>query len=390
MGKIVRPMEGVVCYFEPRTGAGVLLTHHIADPLKRSLRWRAEAATDPAFPEGENDPHFAEEMDMSFTAARAKLIYYRWSDAYSLVEPFDIHREGFTRVVLSMDYGDHTYCSFFAQHPRTQQSVGFDELYWYKQPIPAMQADIYAKLAELRGLKIGEFMANEVVEDICGDPRGAGLARAFAEGDLPIVARTKSFDSTASMSDHLTGWAKVNTALAPGFWHCGHRQRPMRSDGTEGTAGKCRFCGKQPIKAVPLLVFMRGKMPYLESTMPELEKQESRPDEEESTKEKRGQPDHAGDTVRYYEMRTQRLEPKLAERDILKMPVGNLTLAERCKRINLETYEKQQKEKDRGERDDNGYRVTARGGDDDLEIRDAEDIIRRQTVGTRFYEEDDD
>lgn len=361
----------------------MLCTHHIADTLKRSLKWRAEASTNPAYPEGEADPRFAEEFDMSFTAARAKLIYYRWSDTYSLVEPFDVLREGFTKIVLSMDFGDHTYCGFFGQHPRTQQSVGFDELYWYKRPIPEMQADIYAKLAELRGMRVDEFRASEVVEDIVGDPRGAGLARAFGEGDLPVTIRTKSFDLATSISDHLTGWAKVNTALAPGFWHC--RRRQITRDG--GSLGKCKLCAKEPIKSVPLLVFMRGKMPYLEKSMPDLEKAETKDGEEESDKEKRGQFDHPADTVRYYEMRTQHIEPAIAERDILKEPVGKLTLWERCQRIKLEHFMRQKKEQERGERDDMGYRVTSGEGDEQLQIQDADDVLRQQVP--RFYEDDD-
>lgn len=341
-------MEGVSLYFNDEAQALCLFTHHIADPLKRSKKFRREIAAD--FPPlGERDPRFREEHDMDFDVQHDRLLYYAYSPSYNLVEPFPILERGFSHLFNIFDMGDQTAILFTAQNPVTQQSVIWKELYPYRESVATMQRRCHEVMAEHLGMGIGSFRYNDQFEDVFSDIHAGSIAREFGEGELAISIRTRGIRTAdgSRLDDHVRGFRRANELLAPGFWHCGKRQHPRDPvTGAYALAGRCHFCGARPIEAAPLLLIFDGPeaCPNLIRTLPDQVKESPPEGHAETDKEKRGLEDHLPDCVRYYAQRVVvREQRQHARESMLDKPVADLTAPERVTRI-LERHLEQQQE----------------------------------------------
>lgn len=382
MSKPRRPIEGVAVYYNPAASSFNVFTSIRADPAKRSLAFMESIAT--AFPPlGHDDPKCREEYWMDFEAAKGQLIYHAYSPVYSLVPPFNHKEKGFSEFYLSFDFGDQTAVLFIARNPMTQQSAVLDEYYPLRQSYATMKLEVYAKVAAILGLNLADdWLVNDYLTDCIGDPRGASLARQFGEGANPIHIRCKdvrTFDGSR-LSDHERGWARTNSMLAPSFWCCGPkgggrpRQHPVRSgSGGYGLAGKCFYCGKQPIPAEPMLVFVDRTTLELQRTHAEQVLVPQREGETQEEKEKRGIEDHLWDCVRYYCQRVQLQDPDaLAREDLLSRPLATLTPAERVERIVAVKRKEQEEEAEDGRLffEEGEYVTTAPGSTTPIRIED--------------------
>lgn len=380
-------MEGVAVYADEETSTFYCFTSILADPEKRKPGFLALIAS--YFPPlGLEDPRCREEYWMDFDAERAKLLYHAWSPTYNVVPEFDLAERGFSRRFLCFDFGDQTAVLFAAQNPVTQQIVVYDEVYPYRELVSTIQQKVYERFAEHHQLSMAQedaWRINDFCEDIIGDPRGASLAREFGEGSLPISIRCKGIKTPdgSRYDDHERGRARVNSLLAPSFWHCGRRQHARTKNGSYSTLGVCAFCGHSPLQATPLFVVMQGRAPNLVRTWPEQVKETPRPGEIETDKEQRGIEDHMWDTVRYLCARIHILEPTMAAiQNLRDRPVATLTASERVQRILDDSFLTQRRDDAAGILPEHAYVAMGPGG--------ATMIIEGFHGDDGMYEEDDD
>jgi phage terminase large subunit len=189
-----------------------------------------------------------------------------WREAYHVVPAFEVPK--FWKRIICVDWGwSNPFCCLFLAVNSDGDVYVYREFYGTER-LPEWWAERIIEACELDGIQVGDY--TKVIDPAAfnHEPRfGRPVADMFQDAGLAFMRAN---------NDRLNGWMQVHSFM---MWERYQADTSMRID---------------TLKRRPKLALLKGAAPNLQRTLPNLVKDENRPEDVDTDGE-----DHAPDTLRY-------------------------------------------------------------------------------------------